>query len=157
MKKYHHLPMRPFPVELEDLLSWPYWPNFIIMYRTLFQINCLFPCFELPFFSGGSSKAKDALPYNCKLACSFAISLLESVSQKLIEGDITIQEVEKINENVEQMERLYDSVKMKTVKSVKGRVHTIVKLKLRDFQAFEEQLYHLHHVCQLATHLVKGI
>ena len=101
--------------------------------------------------AGGSSKAKDALPDSCKLACSCAVSLLELVSQQLSTGEITIKELEKINRRLEQMERLCYSVQKETQKLVKGRVHAFVKLRLGEFEVFQEQLSHLQHVC---SHLV---
>ena len=107
--------------------------------------------------SGGSSKAKDGLPDNCKLACFCAISLLESVSHKLGQGDVTIKELEKIDRSIEQMERLCDSVQKKTEMFIKGRIHALVKLRLGEFWEFQEQLGHLQHVCLLVTDHVKGI
>lgn len=115
--------------------------------------------FTLPFLlcSGGYSKAKDGLPDNCKVACSCAISLLELVSQQLKHGDITVNELEKIEKNIEQMERLCDSVQTKSRTFVKGRVQTFVKHRLEEFRIFQEQLGHIQHVCLLVTPRVKGI
>ena len=158
MKQYPHLDTKSFSVNLDDLLSWPYWPNFIRIYSTLLCSNIRL-CFALSILlcSGGSSKAKDGLPDNCKLACSCAISLLESVSQQLMQGCITFKELEDIDKNIGQMERLCDSVQNKTEKFVKGRVHTFVKLRLGEFQAFQEQLGHLQHLSLFVTPRVKGI
>ena len=107
--------------------------------------------------SGGSSKAKDGLPDSCKVACSCAISLLEVVSQQISKGDITIEVLEKINKHLQQMERLCVSVQNETPKSVKGRVQAFVKLRLEEFEALQDQLGHLQHVCyQLANHNIIG-
>ena len=108
-------------------------------------------------YIGGTSKAKDGLPDSCKEACVCAISLLEVVSHQISKGDITIEVLEKINKHLQQMERLCVSVQNETQKSVNCRMHAFVKLRLEEFEAFQEQLNHLQHVCyQLENHDIIG-
>ena len=45
LKKYPHLSCEKFSVQLDDLLSWPYWPNFIKIYSM--SLQCVF-MFRLP-------------------------------------------------------------------------------------------------------------
>ena len=77
--------------------------------------------------------------------------------QQLGEGDITIEELEKVNKNLGQMERLCISIPKKTENSKSGRVHDIVKQRLREFEVFNEQLGHLQQVCLFVTQDVSGM
>ena len=109
------------------------------------------------YHSGGSSKAKDGLPEDCKLACGLAISQLEAVSEHLREAEITVAELEKINENMEQMERLCEAAHGQAHQLKQSILYTCAQLRLEEFQAFQEQVGHLKNVCQhLYDHEVIG-
>ena len=107
--------------------------------------------------TGGSSKAKDGLPQTCKHACSYAISLLDEVSRQIRQGDITFRELKKIHSNLQQITRLYRSVLKDTEPSPEsGSINSFVKMRLEEFQVFQEELGHLQHLCHVIPHAVIG-
>ena len=110
------------------------------------------------YFSGGSSKAKDALPISCRNACAFATSLLEALSQQIIKGDINIEDLKIIYGNIDQMKRLCESVEAdKSNSSLKqNKVTSVVEQRLQEFNAFQELLGKLQYLCQMIPATVDG-
>ena len=99
---------------------------------------------------------KEGLHENCKLACSCAISQLDEVSRQLREGDITIEELKIIhNKHLEQMERLYEARIPKHTQA-SNLLNSVIKMRLEEYEVFQDSLGHLQHLCQMIAHDVGG-
>ena len=116
------------------------------------ELKCIILC-----FADGFSEAKKGLPKTCREACDCALVILDKVSERLTQGDITIKELEKINESLKQMERLCDAAQIEICKPKQGSKYTTVELRLTELKVFKENLEHLQNVCQsLTTYKVVG-
>ena len=79
------------------------------------------------------------------------------MSRQLREGDITIRELEKIYNNLQQITRLYDSVQRDTKQGQDfSEINSIVSMRLEEFRAFQEELGQLQHLCHMIHHSVIG-
>ena len=106
--------------------------------------------------AGGSSKARDGLPDQCKRACIFAVTLLEEVARQLGEGDITIEELEKFQGHIEQMKLLYEAAAQSNPSMQFTVLNYTMKQRLEEFQVFQDQLGNLQHLCHVIPHRIAG-
>ena len=99
------------------------------------------------FFPAGSeSKLKDGLPQECLKACDHALSVLQNICKRMQKRSITVNELQKITNNYEQM------IKLCEVATIHGsNKHLLTKAvdsALEELTAFEEHRSHLFHLCK---------
>ena len=110
-------------------------------------------------FSDGTSKAKEGLPQNCLIACSFAISQLNAVSWQLQEGDITVMELQKVLAKEEHMKRLCEAASAEPKNEYRSLVQEFsdtLQLRVQEFKSFKEQQGFLIHLCQRIYPQIEG-
>jgi len=139
-------------VSFDDLLNWDLWPSFISIYANESLIS-----------TEGGTDAHSCLPEDCCVMCVRAHSNLEVVCRQIIEGDITINELQKISDKMEQMKRLC------TAASVSGNqepqqkqfafedIKTALEQRMDEYEAFRKRKEHLGTLCSEITVNIKGI
>ena len=91
------------------------------------------------------SKLKDGLPQECLKACGCALSVFQNICERMQKRSITVNELQKIKNNYEQMKRLcevataHGSDKYLRIEAVDSA--------LEELTAFEEHRSHLSHLC----------
>ena len=98
---------------------------------------------------GSESKLKQGMPRECQVLCTFAVSQFEQVCIQVQTGDITMKKLQKVQQNMDQMERLCEAAsghgnqsKM-SFKTVKGAF----QFRLHEFQYFKKQRGYLSYLC----------
>ena len=97
---------------------------------------------------------KTGLPEEYQFVCYGAISKLEDICQKLLSGDISVLELQKIQKAQLAMKRLCAAAEVKD-KSKKTRYYAsydvidrVMKQKLKEYEAFRNQQKYLLHLCR---------
>lgn len=106
---------------------------------------------------GGSANERKVLSENVMLACSCAISKLDTIFQQLRTGDITVEYLEKVDNNLEVMKRYLDAI-YKGAKTPQQfpELGSVVKVQLKELQDFQEELKQLRCLCQMIPHDIVG-
>lgn len=75
------------------------------------------------------------LPERSSVLCGCAVSTLESISHKIIRGDITIEDLQKIDRRRDNMDKLLDAMTGKECDATK----TALIFRLREYRTFTER------------------
>ena len=131
--------------------------NSVLFVRGTFLSSCI----------EGTSKLKDGLPEKCQITCYCAISQFDEVYSKLETRSITVADLQKIKENMEQMERLCRSAstqQMSTGTSVDEPTEVtfearkaVISLRIKELNIFKNQQHILLELCQKIPDHVKGM
>ena len=98
----------------------------ISKYNTQFCLNVHVGC---------DSKLKEGLPEECNVACVLALSRFDDVCRTLQNGDMTVFNLRKIDNNEQQMKRLCEAV-TKFAKGEQMTYDTLRSTLLRRLQEF---------------------
>ena len=109
----------------------------------------------------GKSKLKEGLSEACQLACSCAVSQLEDISRKLHAGEISILDLQKIQEKQHQMNKLCEAVVQEKEEKLDEQLRKMsmvhaMKLRLEEFSSFTKQQSLLLQLCQKIDAQIKG-
>lgn len=91
------------------------------------------------------SKLKDGLPQECLKACGCALSVLQNICEHIQKRSVTVNELQKIKNNYEQMKRLCEVATSHG--SDKHFQTETVDSALEELAVFEEHRFHLSHLC----------
>ena len=95
--------------------------------------------------------SESCLPERCDFLCSLASSTLMDILQRITDGDISIEETKKINEKLDQVEKLCSAVTSGSSESQEFKLEDIkasLKLRISEFKAFEEHKNMLAMFCR---------
>ena len=106
---------------------------------------------------GGFAKERKVLSENVMLACSCVISQLDMVFQQLRTGDITVEDLEKVDNNLEVMKRYLDAICKGAINPQQfPELGSVVKVQLKELHDFQEELKQLRRLCQMIPHDIVG-
>lgn len=94
------------------------------------------------------------LPDKCLIACSCAYSQMDDIIRQLTMRDITVQDLEKIQEYLEQMKRLCYAINNN--RSITDDQIFLVKQRLEELRAYQDQQGNLQHLCSRIPSSIKG-
>lgn len=108
----------------------------------------------------GHPLLRNSLPENCQLACSYAATKLDDILHHLCTGDISIMELEEIEQAQDRMKLLCEANTEED--KAKGRSeHTEWKHaldeRLKEYKLFEKHTNFLSHLCQNIPKHVAGM
>ncbi len=91
-----------------------------------------------------------------------AVTLLEEICRQIHTGDITMKELQKIGECMEQMKRLCQAASKEGDKVEKGQLSSKVIEKallsrMKEFELFEGHRGQLSHLCDQIPDFVQGL
>ena len=108
------------------------------------------------------SAAQSCLPIDCYEMCVRALSNLELVCGQIIEGDITITELQKISAKMEQMKRLCTAALVSGNQEPRLQqfefegISAALEQRMDEYKAFTKRKEHLGTLCSAITVSIKG-
>lgn len=164
-------------VSFDDLLTWDLWPSFVGIYGKLCMACCilynsqnvliisdllLYTANESLISTEDGTAAQSCLPEDCYEMCVRAHSTLELVCRNIIEGDITVNELQKISAKMDQMKRLCRAASVSENQepqqqqfAFKG-IKAALEQRMDEYKAFTRRKEHLGTLCSAIDVNIKG-
>ena len=98
-----------------------------------------------------SRGSESCLPESCDILCSLASSTLMDILQRITDGDISIEETKKINEKLDQVEKLCSAATSGSSESREFKLEDIkdsLERRISEFKAFEKHKNMLAMFCR---------
>ena len=109
------------------------------------------------FFAEMETKLKEGLPQECREICVCAVGKMQQVCDQILRSEITMEELQKITKDLEQMQRLCAAATFQCKRKKKEEVKIALHQRLEEFEMFERRREHLHHLCSQLHIGVQGI
>jgi len=164
-------------VSFDDLLNWDLWPSFISIYGKLCMACCilynshnvliisdllLYTANESLISTEDGTTDQSCLPEDCCMMCVRAHSNLEVVCRNIIEGDITINELQKISAKMDQMKRLCRAASVSENQEPQQQqfafegIKAALEQRMDEYKAFTRRKEHLGTLCSAIAVNIKG-
>ena len=148
-KKYPNFNMKQFSID--DILEWKLWPGFMKIYGKYYRLHhithYIFTVRQKALGTVGLSNQDQEI-------CQQAMELFKITCSSLLDGSITMIELEKLQKNSEQVQKLYDAIIVGPDENQEAfqsdylydQIGKALKDRLEEYQAFMDHLKKLENI-----------
>ena len=113
---------------------------------------------NLSNFAESKSRLKEGLPQECQMACLFALSKFQEVSRQVQSGDISVEQLHKMESSKKQMKRLCAAATPQDMETdlAYNTVSHALHQRLEEYQMFERNKRNLFHLCSQLHGAIQG-